>query len=188
MPPSRFRIPAHVFGYTLASIPAVWYAVYWQKNHDSDEEFEKKLMEKHSAKIQGNREKNQQMTSFFQAMKDPNKNSEHEARMREVLSGGKGSMKRHYAVDEKLYGTEEGVAKRKEAEKEQEERKKRALEKRKKKKKSGKEKKDEIPKETVEEKGEKTAPIFMKNSVTAAAGVGGLALLGMILLGGKKGQ
>ena len=56
------------------------------------------------------------MVKFFQAMKDPNDHPEQDKKMMQVLHGGRGDIKRHYAVDEKLYGTEEGVVKKKEAE------------------------------------------------------------------------
>ena len=180
MPPSRFRIPSHVFGYTLATIPAIGYVMYWQKNHESDEELERKLMKHHGDKIKGNREKNQQMTSFFQAMKDGNKNSEQEARIKEVLQGGKGTIKRHYAVDKTLYGTKEGMAMREET-LEKEEKKARKKEK-KKKSKENLEKAETLPATSNTEQ----TSLLTKNTVSAA--VGGLALAAVVLLGGKKGQ
>lgn len=164
--------------------------MYWQKNHDSEEELERKLMKNHAAKIEGNRQKNKQMVSFFQAMKDPNKNSEQEARMSEVLRGGKGSIKRHYPVDETLYGTKEGLAKREDAQEDQE-RGKKDRKKRKGKKKKSKE--NQVEAKNVQAKNEskisaEQTSLLTKNTVSAAAGVGGLALAAMVLLGGKKGQ
>eukprot|EP00986_Skeletonema_menzelii_P002931 scaffold848_cov153-Skeletonema_menzelii.AAC.12 len=47
-------------------------------------------------------------------MNDPN-NSEQQKRMQEVLLGGRGQKKRLYAVDEDIYGTEEGAKLQKEA-------------------------------------------------------------------------
>lgn len=47
------------------------------------------------------------MVKFFQAMKESN--PEHEQKMMQVLHGGKGDMKRHYAVDNELYG--KGISK-----------------------------------------------------------------------------
>eukprot|EP01083_Nonionella_stella_P140636 431673_1 len=52
-------------------------------------------------------DKKQNMVSFFDAMKDGD--PEQEARMSQVLYGGKGDIKRHHAVDKSLYGTEEGA-------------------------------------------------------------------------------
>lgn len=95
-------------------------AMYWKRNHKSDQELEEILKENYSTKIQGNRDKKEQMVKFFAAMKDPSANPEQEKKMQEVLYGGKGDIKRHYAVDEKLYGTQEGVeTRRKIAEEEQ---------------------------------------------------------------------
>jgi len=50
-------------------------------------------------------------------MKDPNNtnNKEQQQRMQEVLLGGRGQKKRLYAVDEEIYGTEEGAKLQKEA-------------------------------------------------------------------------
>lgn len=56
------------------------------------------------------------MASFLQGIQNPNSNADTERKMAEVLKGGRGEAKRHYAVDESLYGTEEGVRLRKEAE------------------------------------------------------------------------
>ena len=159
--------------------------MYWQKNHDSEEELEQKLMKSHAAKIEGNRQKNQQMVSFFQAMKDPNKNSEQEARMSEVLRGGKGSIKRHYPVDETLYGTKEGLAKREDAQEDQE-RGKKDRKKRKGKKKKSKE--NQVESKNESKISTEQTSLLTKNAVSAAAGIGGLALAAMVLLGGKKGQ
>ena len=116
MPP---KIPAHVFGYTLATIPGVMYAIYYKRNHQSDEEFEDMLRKNYANNIEGSRAKRQEMATFLQGIKDPNSNADTEAKMAEVLKGGRGESKRHYAVDESLYGTEEGVRLRHEAEEEQ---------------------------------------------------------------------
>lgn len=48
-------------------------------------------------------------------MKDPNKSVEQQQRMQEVLLGGRGQQKRLYAVDDSIYGTEEGAKLQKEA-------------------------------------------------------------------------
>jgi hypothetical protein len=117
MPPKpTIKVPVHVFLFSLASVPGIAYAMYWKKNHETDEEFESKLRENYGTKIEGSKDKKAEMVKFFQAMKDPNANPEQDKKMMSVLHGGKGDIKRHYAVDESLYGTEEGVLKRKEAE------------------------------------------------------------------------
>lgn len=53
------------------------------------------------------------MIQFFEAMKEGN--MKQEEKMLEVLYGGRGDMKRHYAVDDKLYGTEQGLMQQKKA-------------------------------------------------------------------------
>ena len=154
MPP---KIPAHVFGYTLATIPGVMYgkvvssrvitcafivpfatcttlthfclflifvirshaAIYYKRNHQSDEEFEEMLRKNYSNNIEGSKAKRQEFSTFLQGIKDPNSNADTEKKMEEVLRGGRGETKRHYAVNKELYGTEEGVRLRKEAEEEQ---------------------------------------------------------------------
>jgi len=113
MPP---KIPAHVFGYTLATIPGIMYALYYRRNHQSDEEFEEMLRQNYSNNIEGSKAKRQEMASFLQGIQNPNSNADTERKMAEVLKGGRGEARRHYAVDESLYGTEEGVRLRKEAE------------------------------------------------------------------------
>lgn len=56
------------------------------------------------------------MTQFLQNIKDPTtSNPQHEQMMQEVLLGGRGQQKRHYAVDKTIYGTEEGAKLQKEA-------------------------------------------------------------------------
>lgn len=49
------------------------------------------------------------MVKFFSALKDPKSNPEQEEKFKMLLQGGKGEIKRQHAVDDKLYGTEEGV-------------------------------------------------------------------------------
>lgn len=75
------------------------------------------LRKNYSNNIEGSKAKRQEMSTFLQGIKNPNADTE--KKLAEVLQGGKGETKRHYAVDESLYGTEEGVRLRKEAEEEQ---------------------------------------------------------------------
>lgn len=151
-------------------------AIYWKRNHKTDEELEEILKESHGSKIQGNREKKQDMVKFFAAMKDPTGNPQQEQRMREVLYGGKGDKKRHYAVDDSLYGTDEGVEKRMEAE---------ATLKRKKKKRKKKKKKavdDEL--DTDVSKGPPTdnKNIMFEGKSVAVAGTMGVGILALVAL------
>lgn len=74
------------------------------------------LKKNYSNNIEGSKAKRQEFSTFLQGMKDPSSNANAEKKMGEVLRGGRGETKRHYAVNEELYGTEEGVRLRKEAE------------------------------------------------------------------------
>lgn len=122
------RIPAHVFGYSLASIPGIMYALYYKRNVQTDEEFEEMLRKNYSSNIESSKSKREDMMQFMSGIKDPGSDQGTERRMAEALAGGRGQAKRHYAVNKELYGTEEGVKQRNMAEEEQrkkEERRKR---------------------------------------------------------------
>ena len=134
-------------------------------------------------------DKKDDMVKFFAAMKDPSSNPDQEKKMREVLYGGRGEKKRHYAVDENLYGTLEGVEKRKMAEEEQEQKQK--LKNIDKKKKKRKKKVKEV------EGGAKgvVLPVLVAEgdafsagakSAAAVSAVGALALVALLLGGGKR--
>ncbi len=97
------------------SIPLRFSAIYYKRNHQSDEEFEDMLKKNYSNNIEGSKAKRQEFSTFLQGIKDPSSNTNAE-KLGEVLRGGRGETKRHYAVNEELYGTEEGVRLRKEAE------------------------------------------------------------------------
>mmetsp|Transcript_8095 Transcript_8095/g.11970 ORF Transcript_8095/g.11970 Transcript_8095/m.11970 type:complete len:220 (+) Transcript_8095:48-707(+) len=118
MPNPKFQVTTHFLGFATACIPCCYYAYYLDQNTPSDEEFEVMLREKYSDNIQKSRNQRNDMIQFFDGIKNPGSNEEMERKIQEVLRGGRGSTKRHYAVDEKLYGTEEGVKVRTEAEKE----------------------------------------------------------------------
>ena len=90
-------------------LPFLSLAYHWYKNAPTDEQFEKELSKNYSQNIQSSRDKHVQMTQFLQNMKDPNKSAEQQQRMKEVLLGGRGQQKRLYAVDDSIYGTEEGA-------------------------------------------------------------------------------
>eukprot|EP00553_Chaetoceros_curvisetus_P013295 CAMPEP_0204636970 /NCGR_PEP_ID=MMETSP0717-20131115/35366_1 /ASSEMBLY_ACC=CAM_ASM_000666 /TAXON_ID=230516 /ORGANISM="Chaetoceros curvisetus" /LENGTH=195 /DNA_ID=CAMNT_0051656215 /DNA_START=40 /DNA_END=627 /DNA_ORIENTATION=+ len=192
MPP-RIKIPAHVFGYSLATIPGVAYAIYWKQNHKSDEDLEKILLENQANKalIEGSRDKKQNMVKFFEGMKDGD--MKQESKMREVLYGGKGDMKRHYRVDETLYGTEEGARLAKEAQAQAEGKGEQQVatqesgEKRKKRRKKGKRKKK---KKAVDdnENTDATADTSQqqRHVIATGAAAGTIALAALIFLGGGK--
>ena len=155
-------------------------AMYWQRNKQSDEEIEKVLKENYTKNIQGNRDKKADMVKFFAAMKEQN-NPEQEKKMQEVLYGGRGDIKRHYAVDESLYGTEKGVEGRMIAEKENEKK----LKKRKKKKKKKTEDAENMKKDDVIIY-EQTKRLSVESTGIAALGAVGVLAVASFLIGGNK--
>jgi len=177
----KIRIPAHVFGYSLALVPPIAYAMYWQRNKQSDEEIEKVLKENYTKNIQGNRDKKADMVNFFAAMKEQN-NPEQEKKMQEVLYGGRGDIKRHYAVDESLYGTEKGVEGRMIAEKENEKK----LKKRKKKKKKKAEDSENMKKDDVVINEQTKKGLTVESTGIAALGAVGVLAAASFLIGGNK--
>ncbi|KAL3805674.1 hypothetical protein HJC23_005918 [Cyclotella cryptica] len=166
----KIKIPVHVFAYSIALLPGTIYAYYWYKNSPTDEEHEAELRKKYAHHIESSKQKHESMTKFLQGMRDPN-NTEQQARMAEVLRGGRGSQKRLHAVDESLYGTYEGAKLQKQA-----------LEKKRKK---GKSKKTKIEEQSSDEdyNGKHKA---IKQSVAAVAFVGILAAGASVFLGGKR--
>lgn len=133
------------------------------------------------------------MVKFFQAMKNPNTDPNHDVKLQEVLKGGRGDKKRHFAVDKKLYGTEEGVQKRKEAEEEVEKKqeKKKAMKKKKKVKNKRKKEDDDNHEQTEQQrqlqKDDSTSMMPTAKQATATAvGVGALALVATLMSGRKS--
>lgn len=111
MPPRR-QIPAHVFNYSLALMPAVAYAYYYNRNAPSDEDLENILRKDYSSTIKESENKRQQMTQFIEnAVKKPTSDQKMDRKLSSVLLSGKGEMKRQLPVDKTLYGTEEGAKK-----------------------------------------------------------------------------
>jgi hypothetical protein len=157
--------------YTIAFLPGAAYAYHWYKNAPSDEEHEANLREKYGHHIEASREKHESMSKFLQGMNDPN-NKEMQARVAQVLRGGRGEKKRLHAVDQGLYGTDEG-AKRQMQEMDKTKRKA----KRKKEKESAAASPDEISirKQQV-----------IKQSVAAVAVAGVLAAGASVFFGGKR--
>lgn len=186
MPPKvRVKIPIHVLVYSIGFFPAAAYAYHWYKNAPTDEDFEKQLSKNYSQNIQSSRDKHVQMTQFLQNMKDPN-NNEQQQRMQEVLLGGRGQKKRLYAVDEEIYGTEEGAKLQKEASDTK------IIKNRRKKKK--KKKVDEgsdggnVNVEAVTDTIATDTSVRLKQSVAGVVVAGTLAAGISILLGGKRSQ
>jgi hypothetical protein len=167
----KIKIPVHVFVYGIAFLPGTIYAYYWYKNSPTDEEHEAELRKKYSHHIEGSKQKHESMTKFLQGMRDPN-NTEQQARMAEVLRGGRGGQKRLHAVDETLYGTDEGAKLREQA-----------LEKKKKKKEKSKKIKTE--EQSLDEDTIRKHKV-VKQSVAAVAFAGILAAGASVFLGGKQ--
>lgn len=136
------------------------------------------MKENYASKIQGSKEKKQDMVKFFESMKNHN-DPEQEKKMRQVLYGGKGDIKRHYAVDEKLYGTEEGAKLAEEAKKEKELPTKRR--KRKKQRKSS-DSKDEEAKEKKLSVSSTSTTKHLVSGMLALGVLGGVSFI----IGGKK--
>ncbi|KAL7479335.1 hypothetical protein ACHAW6_005071 [Cyclotella cf. meneghiniana] len=166
----KIKIPVHVFVYGIAFLPGTIYAYYWYKNAPTDEEHEAELRKKYSHHIESSKQKHESMTKFLQGMRDPN-NAEQQARMAEVLRGGRGGQKRLHAVDETLYGTDEGAKLRKQA-----------LEKKNKKENSKNTKTEEqsLDEDTIRKHE------VIKQSVAAVAVAGILAAGASVFLGGKR--
>ena len=167
----RIRIPVHVFVYTIAFLPGCAYAYHWYKNAPSNEEHEAQLREKYAHHIEASKDKHGNMTTFLQGMKDPN-NKEQQARMAEVLRGGRGVHKRYAPVDESQYGTEEGAQRQ-------------MIEMDKTKKKVKKKKVKSGAKASSDEESVQRQTV-MKQSVAAVAFAGLLAAGASVFLGGKR--
>ena len=166
----KIKIPVHVLVYTIAFIPGAAYAYHWYKNAPSDEEHEAELRKKYAHHIEASKEKHATMSQFLQGMQDPN-NKEQQARMAEVLRGGRGGQKRLHAVDNKMYGSEEGA--------------RRQMQEMDKTKKKGKKKK----KTSVEGSGDEETlrrQHVIKQSMAAVAVAGVLAAGASVFLGGKR--
>jgi len=108
----RFKVPAHIAAYSLLFSPAILFWVYYDRYGKDEEQLEKELKEKYGDSVRRSKEGNKNMAEFFNhAIRNPD--GAVDSQLDSVLKSGKGAMKRHYAVDEKLYGTAEGVAERK---------------------------------------------------------------------------
>jgi len=118
------------------------------------------------------------MSNFLQNIKDPN--SDHQKKMDAVLLGGKGQQKRLYAVDESIYGTEQGAKLQLEAQQKADMKKK--------KKKRRKKKKNEVNDNVDADTDTSSSVISVKQSVIGVAAVGALAATASLLLGGKRSQ
>jgi hypothetical protein len=126
-----FQIPAHVATFSILLMPVLAYTLFYQRTGDQDA-LEQEIRDRYGPEVRLNAEKNKAMGELFQrTIRNPDGSAD--SKLDEMLKGGAGGKKRMYAVDEKLYGTKEGVKERQRTEeeikKQKEERKKRKKEK-----------------------------------------------------------
>ena len=120
------------------------------------------------------------MSAFLQnAMMDPN--GQQQKRMNEVLLGGRGQQKRLYAVDENIYGTEEGAKLQKAAQDAASLQKQSKAKKRRRRKQKVEKHEEAEPQETGQHTDKR-----VKQSMVAVALVGAVAAGSMFLGGGKR--
>lgn len=150
---------------SLVPIPSGY---YYQTNKKEDKDFEDELRKKYSHNIDSSVRKRQDMVKFMDSLKK----GEGDKRMDKVLQGGKGEMKRLYRVDEKLYGTQEGVDTKKRVEAELAQ--KRERKKKKKKAAAG----DELQAETPS----------LSTSTKTAVGLAVVSAVAVVFFGGGRGQ
>jgi len=164
----RVKISAHVLGYSLALIPALYYGYHYQQNKPFEEDFEEKLRENYAHNINGSSSKRKDMHKFLDALKRGESNEQ----MDKVLRAGNGGMKRLNAVDERYYGKEEGLRVKKKVVGELEEKRKG----RKNMMKKGNAEKKEIVNETDDQ-----LSLFQKQSMIALGAIGAVTLVTVIL-------
>ena len=187
-----YSIPAQGVVFTVMMIPVLAYTLYAGRYGPTDEELEQELRQRYAARVAETSGRSAAMREFFQhTIYEPD--GSQDERLKEVLHAGRGDKKRLHAVDEKLYGTEEGAAEKK---RQEEERKKR--EEYRKKKKAGEIVEEEPPKsknsKSKEAKNAPKSPEAPSNgglviNTQSAATLGAVALLaaGMgFLAGGSR--
>lgn len=171
---ASLQVPAHVAAFALLLLPAMAFYAYYETHKPTEDDMRQTLQEKYDKEIQQVSAKNKNVAEFLRhAMKHDD--GAVDSQIDQVLKAGKGGKKRLYAVDEKLYGTAEGVAERKRVEDEQ-------LEQLKSKKKLKRKKKavnDEAATPTVPNESTKQSPVsattvgavtFLACAVATAAG------------------
>ena len=174
-------------------LPVLAFTLYAGRYGPTDEALEEQISKRYHNEQEHIIAKNKHMGDFFQKAilhkndSDGGGGSPVESQLDAVLRGGKGDIKRLHHVDQKLYGTAEGVAEKKRVIEELEEEKK----KRKKRKKRRKKKELEAAAKTTEhtQKGE-TPKFSMPNveakQVATVAVVATIAAAAGFLLGGSR--
>jgi hypothetical protein len=108
-----FQIPAQGFLFVLLLVPVALMATYEGRYGPTDESVEDEIGARYAARIAENRAKrtSSHMAEFFQAaIHQPQDGTKVNDDLHKLLIAGKGGKKRMHAIDEKLYGTAEGVA------------------------------------------------------------------------------
>jgi len=184
------QIPVHVAVFSLLLFPALAFTAYADRFGPTEENLEHELKERYDEKIRETHNKQDQMKLFFQHAIRKHDDGAVENQLDEVLKAGKGGKKRLYSVDNKLYGTAEGVAERQRQEEE--------LKKQKKKRKKRKNKEAAAALEETKQKEKKetkeAGPSMMsklsesvdKKSVVTVAVVASVAGLAGFLAGGRR--
>jgi hypothetical protein len=85
-------------------LPVVGYTLYAGRYGPEDEQLEERIRERYQPDITAAHSRNQAMSDFFQkAIKDPDSGAE-DARLEQVLHGGKGEKKQFQHVESKEFG------------------------------------------------------------------------------------
>jgi hypothetical protein len=107
-----FAIPAQGFLFVLLLIPVALMTTYEGRYGPTEETLEEEVGERYAGRIAENRAKRSpHMAEFFQkAIHQPQQGTKVDDDLHKLLYAGKGGKKRMHAIDEKFYGTAEGVA------------------------------------------------------------------------------
>lgn len=115
--PPRFQIPAHVATFSLLLIPALIMFVYAERYGPSEEELESRLRERYKDQIQEQSQHNEAMRRVFQStIQHPDGSVDKQ--LDEILRAGKEKRQRLLPVNEKLFGTRQGVVEKERMQKE----------------------------------------------------------------------
>ena len=92
--------------------PAVLFTFYADRFGPSDDVLEEEITERYQAQVKASSQKNKDMQAFFQHAIRKHDDDSVDGQLDEMLKAGKGGKKRMFHVDDKLYGTKEGVEER----------------------------------------------------------------------------
>lgn len=159
--------------YWFLLLSAGWVVTYGQ----NEEALEQTLRSKYGKEIRDIESKREKMSEvYLAAIKNPGSDPRQDERLRQVLRGGRGDVKRQHAIDPQYYGTEEGLEKQrlnqeeiKIHQEEERQRRKRAQKRLKKKKKEAQEGQEEGDKSESESQAEGTTTSTNTKKKAAAA-------------------